>query len=151
MREAEQLTPASSKRKKCLPYTPDFMASIRRQLCLDQPFDAVVWACLTVCFYAAARVSKLTVPWLASFNPARHITPTNLHIEVNKDGLEANILHIPHTKAMPIEGENIFWSQQNGPTNPYKALDIHFRINNPSSHNHLFSYIFKGSRCPLIK
>jgi hypothetical protein len=42
MKGAERPTPVSSKRKKCLLYTPAFMASVRIQLCLDQPFDAAV-------------------------------------------------------------------------------------------------------------
>ena len=151
MKGAERLAPASSKRKKCLPYTLVFMASIRLQLCLDQPLDAAVWACLTTCFYAAARVGELTVPRLTSFDPAYHITPSNLRTEINRDSLEATVLHIPHTKAAPMEGEDIFWSRQNGPTDPYEAMDIHFRVNRPSSRDHLFSYTLKGARRPLTK
>ena len=151
MKGAKRLALASSKKKKCLPYTPVFMASICLQLCLDQPFDAAVWACLTTCFYAAARVGELTVPQLTSFDPAYHITPSNLQTEINWDNLEATVLHIPHTKAAPIEGEDIFWSWQNGPIDPYKAMDIHFWVNRPSSHDHLFLYTLKGAHRPLTK
>jgi hypothetical protein len=74
MKGAERLTPASSKKKKCLSYTLAFMASVCIQLCLNQPFDVAVWACLATCFYAAARVGELTVPWLNSFNSSHHVT-----------------------------------------------------------------------------
>jgi hypothetical protein len=127
------------------------MAALHHQLCLDQPFDAAVWACLTICFYAAAQVGELTVPCLASFNPSHHITAANLHIELNKDGLKPNVLHISHTKAAPMEGEDIFWSMQNGPTDPYEAMDTNFQVNKPPSHSYLFSYVLKGSCRPLIK
>jgi hypothetical protein len=151
LRGAKQLTLPSSKRKKCLPYTPDFMAALCHQLCLGQSFDAAVWACLTICFYAAAHVGELTILHLASFNPSCHVTPANLRIELNKDGLEANVLHIPHIKAAPMEGEDIFWSRQNSPTDPYEAMDTHFQVNKSPSHSHLFTYVLKGLRQPLTK
>src|ERR1700678_2017377 len=37
------------------------------------------------------------------------------------------------------------------PWDPYKAMDIYFQVNRPSSHDHLFSYTLKGSRRPLTK
>jgi hypothetical protein len=123
-----------------MPYTPAFMAAIHTELSLNQPFNTVVWACLTVCFYAAARVGELTVPQLTSFDPSHHVTLSNLRREVNKDQLEATVLHIPQTKAAPMEGEDIFWSRQHGPTDPYEAMDLHFQVNKPSGNDHLFSY-----------
>lgn len=151
MKGAERMTPSSSRRKKRVPYTPDFLASLRLQLHLDQPFDAAVWACLTACFYAAARVGELTVPRITSFDPSHHVTPSNLRTETDRNHLEVTVLHVPHTKAAPIEGEDVFWCQQHGPTDPYEAMSIHFRVNNPSSHDHLFVYAHKGSRRPLTK
>jgi hypothetical protein len=101
------------------------MAAIRLQLCLDQPFDAAVWACLTICFYTVAWVGELTVPRLTSFNPSRHVIPFSLRKEVNWDNLKATVLHIPCTKAAPIKGEDVFWSREHGPTDPYEAMEIH--------------------------
>jgi hypothetical protein len=151
LRGAEQLALASSKRKKQLPYTPDFMVSVCSQLCLDQPFNVAVWACLTTCFYAAARVGKLTVPRLTSFNPSLHIILSNLRRELNQDSLEATMLHVPFTKAAPVKGEDIFWSKQHSPTDPYEAMENDLWLNKPSSCDPLFSYILKGSCCPLTK
>src|ERR1700678_2921061 len=39
----------------------------------------------------------------------------------------------------------------NTTTDPYEAVNIHFQINRPSSHDHLFSYTLKGFRRPLTK
>ena len=50
LRATKRLTPSSSKRKKRQPYTPDFIAKLRLQLVLNDPFDAAVFACLTTCF-----------------------------------------------------------------------------------------------------
>ena len=74
---ANCLALASSRRKKCLPYTPECMTAIRSKLHVGHPFDAAVWACLTTCFYAAAHVGKFTVPQLSSFNPSFHVTTFN--------------------------------------------------------------------------
>ena len=151
LKGAERLTPESSKRKKRQPYTPEFMSAIRQQLNLADPFDAAVFACLTTCFYAAARVGELTVPQLGTFNITHHVTPVDLHTENNLNGTKVTVLHIPKTKAAPIEGEDIFWSRQHGPTDPYTALNNHRLINNPSNSDHLFAYLHKGHLQPLTK
>ena len=58
LRAADKLTPASSKRKKRQPYTPDFIATIKANLDLEKPLDAAIYACLTTCFYASARLGE---------------------------------------------------------------------------------------------
>ena len=151
LKGAERLTPPSSRRKKRLPYTPEFIAKLRLQLNLDDPFDAAVFACLTTCFYAAARVGEFLVPRLNAFSPSCHVTVANLHIDCNADGLEVTVLHIPQTKAAPLEGEDVFWSFHPGPTNPYDALKNHRQVNCPSEDAHLFAYRHKGQLRPLTK
>jgi hypothetical protein len=44
-----------------------------------------------------------------------------------------------------------FSGVDNGPTDPYEAMDTRLQVNSPSSHDHLFSYTLKGSRRPLTK
>ena len=60
------------------------MSAICQQLNLTDPFDAAVFTCLTMCFYAAARVGELTVPRLGTFNITHHVTPVDLHTENNQ-------------------------------------------------------------------
>ena len=151
LRGAERLAPPSSKRKKRQPYTPEFMAKLREHLALEDPFDAAVFACLTTCFYAAARLGEFVVPRLDAFSPACHVTTANLRVDRNSDGLEVMVLHLPHTKSAPLEGEDVFWSSHPGPTDPYEALDNHRRINQPSESNHLFAYRHKNQLRPLTK
>jgi hypothetical protein len=74
LRAADKLTPGSSKRKKRQPYTPDFISTVRQQMDLNDPLDAAVFACLTTCFYASARLGEFTVRTLQSFNPNMHVT-----------------------------------------------------------------------------
>src|SRR5271156_3387095 len=71
LRAAERLTPSSSKRKKRQQYTPEFIAKLRSQLTLNDPFDAAVLACLTTCFHAAAHVGEFVVPHLDAFAPSQ--------------------------------------------------------------------------------
>ena len=74
LKGADRLAPPSSKRKKRQPYTPEFITSLRQHLRLDDSFDAAVFACLTTCFYAAARVGEFLVPRLDAFAPSLHVT-----------------------------------------------------------------------------
>lgn len=151
LKGADKLAPPLSKRKKRLPYTPHLICTIRSRLALDTPLDAAVFACLTTCFYAAARVGEFTVPRLDAFSPASHITPSNLRKDANRNGVEVTVLHIPRTKAAPIDGEDVYWARQHGLSDPYQALENHLLINNPPADHHLFAYRYKGSFKPLTK
>jgi hypothetical protein len=56
LRAADKLTPNVAKKKRRQPYTADFIVAVRQQLDLEVPLDAAVFACLTTCFYASARL-----------------------------------------------------------------------------------------------
>ena len=147
---AEKLTPASSKRKKRNPFTPDFMTTIRQHLALDSPLDAAVFACLTTCFYAAARLGEFTVRRLDAFDPALHITPANLSDSRSREGDVVTVLHIPVTKTS-TQGEDVYWAMQHGPTDPVAALEHHMHLNNPPPNGHLFAYKHAKGYRPLTK
>ena len=148
LRGAERLAPPSSKRKTRLPYTPDFITKLCSHLSLSDPFDAAVFACLATCFYAAARVGEFVVPRLDAFSPASHVTTANLRVDRNPDGLEVTVLHLPHTKAAPLEGEDMYWGSHPGPTDPYEALRNHLQVNNLPPNAHLFAYHHKNQFQP---
>lgn len=61
----------------------------------------MVFACLTTCFYAAGRVGEFTVKRLDVFDARKHITPANIREEVDRNGLQVTVLHIPCTKTSP--------------------------------------------------
>lgn len=151
LKGAERLTPPTSKRKKRMPYTPEGIAAIRQQLNLEDPFDAAVFACLTTCFYAAARLGEFLVPRLEAFKPEHHVTTENLRTERNHSNMEVTVLHVPRTKAAPLEGEDVFWSRQPGPSDPYEAMENHRRVNQPTATDHLFAYQHRGHTRPLTK
>ena len=94
---------------------------IGEQLDLTNPFDASVYACLTDGFYGVAHLGEFTV-----------------------NGMEVTVLHVPSTKAAPLEREDVYWSHQHGPTDPYEALANHRRVNNSGNTDHLFAYRHKG-------
>lgn len=105
---AKKLAPPHSKRKKCRPYTPDFIMAVKAHLTLSTPLNAVVFACLTTCFYAAAWLGEFTVPCLDAFNPTLHVTSKNLSKDQDRQGNELTILHLPCTK-VSVEGEDVHW------------------------------------------
>ena len=148
---AAKLAPNSSKHKARQPYTLDFIAKVGKKLDLCLPFNAAVYACLSVIFYSVARDSEVTVPWLNAFDPTKHVTPANLQMSSNQDRAEVAMLHIPHTKAAPLKGKDIYWSCHPSPTNPCDALVNHRQINRPGDSNHLFAHCHKGKLRPLTK
>ena len=151
LKGADRLASPSSKRKKRQPYTTVFIAKLCQQLNVDDSLDAAIFACLTTCFYAAARVGEFVVPQLDAFSPSSRVTTANLRVDRDSNGLEVTVLHIPSTKAAPSEGEDVFWSSHPGPTDPYAALENHLRVNCPTSSDHLFAYHHKEQLRPLTK
>ena len=151
LRAADKLTPGSSKRKKWQPYTPDFISAVRQQMDLNDPLNAAVFACLTTCFYASARLGEFTVRTLQSFNPNMHVTTRHLSYEQDRNNLKVTVLHLPRTKMAGNEGEDIYWASQEGDTNPTAALQNHLRVNQPSEASHLFSYLLWGVPFDIMK
>ena len=151
LRAADKLTPSSSKKKKRRPYTPGFIVAVRQQMNLEDPLDAAVFACLTTCFYATARLGEFTVRTLQTFNANTHITTRNLTYDQDRNGLKVTVLHLPRTKTAGNEGEDVYWASQEGDSDPTAALQNHFRVNQPSEASHLFAYQAKHARKPLTK
>ena len=151
LRAADKLTPLSSKRKMRLPYTPDFIAALKQQMNPNIPLDAAVFACLTTCFYASARLGEFTARTLQSFSPTTHVTTQNLSYDQDRNGHKVTVLHLPKTKMASSEGEDIYWASQEGDTDPTAALQNHLRVNQPSEGSHLFAYQVKHVRRPLTK
>jgi hypothetical protein len=60
--------PESSKHLKRLPFMPVYLNSIREQLDLDFPLDMAIFACLTMTFYAIARLGEFIVSSIKDFN-----------------------------------------------------------------------------------
>ena len=140
LRAAEKLTPLTSKKERRRPYTPDFIAALSQHLDHSNPLDAAVYACLTACFYASARLGEFTVRRLDGFDPKKHVTATCLSRNQDQNGLKVTVLHLPSTKAAQMEGEDVFWARQDGPTDPKAAMANHLVINRPPDDHHLFSY-----------
>ncbi|KIJ99194.1 hypothetical protein K443DRAFT_624764 [Laccaria amethystina LaAM-08-1] len=134
LRAAEKTTPATSRRKKRM----------------DKPRDAAVYSCLTTAFYATARLGEFTVPNLKAFDPNTHVKPSDVRIEVDRNGLRSTVFHIPKTKTSP-HGEDVSWSKQADGTDPEAALAHHMAINKPPADGHLFSYLKDSRFRPLTK
>ena len=130
---ADKLTPTTSKRAKHHPYTPEFISAIQHQLDLNKPLDTAVFACLTTCFYALARLGEFTVQTLSSFDPNVHVTTQNLLYDQDRNNLKVTVLHLPRTKSASIEGEDVYWASQNDDTDPTAALEHHLQVNQRST------------------
>lgn len=120
---ANKIMPSSS-RKKCRLYMPDFILAVWDHLNLDKPLNTTVFACLTTCFYASARLGKFTVQTIGCFSPNMHITPQNLSYDQDHNGFKV-VLHLLRTKLVGSKGEDVYWDSQDGDTDPTKALAQH--------------------------
>lgn len=140
LKGAEKAAPPLSKRKKRRPYTKDFMCAILRHLDVSTPLHAAVYACLTTTFWATARVGEFTVKNLTDFKATKHVKPSDVSTSTDMNGYETTEFFIPSTKAEPITGETISWSEQHGDTNPKVAFQNHLTINNPPQEGPLFAY-----------
>ena len=148
---ANKLMPSALKKKKRCPYTPDFILVVHSHLNLDKPLDAAVFACLTTCFYALARLGEFTMQTIHNFSPSTHVTTQNISYDQDRNGFRVTVLHLPRTKAAGNKGEDIYWASQEGGTDPSEALAQHLWVNQPAEASHLFTYKALHTRHLLTK
>jgi len=125
LRAAEKLTPSTSKKKPRHPYTPNFIEALQHHLDLNVSLDVAVYACLTTCFYASARLGEFAVCKLDGFNSSKSVSRKHLSYNQDQNNHKVTVVHIPKTKASPLSGEDVFWARQNGATDPDAALENH--------------------------
>ncbi|KAJ7124801.1 hypothetical protein C8R43DRAFT_1135482 [Mycena crocata] len=147
---AKRLTPATSKRKKRLPYTVELIVTILRHLDLAQPLHAAVYSCLTTTFWCAGRVGEFTIKTLPSFDPNKHVKPSDVVKVTDRNGLEMTEFGLPTTKSAP-QGEKVSWARQDGPADPEAALKNHLLVNDPPPDGPLFAYKDGRKHKPLTK
>lgn len=141
LRACSRTAPLASKKSKRDPWTPEIMERLHANLDLSSNhLHIAVYACLTTTFYAAARLGELTVPTLMDFDPAEHPRTSDIRQVQDRQGNSSTVIHIPSTKMAPILGEDIFWTEQAGVTDPKSALEKHLAFNCPPNDAHLFAY-----------
>lgn len=149
LKAASALTPASSKRKQRLPWTIEFIHAILDHLDKADPLHSAVEACLLTVFFTAARLGEFTVPTLKAFDASRHVKPSDVFTDTDRNGLKSTGFHLPMTKAGGPE--DVSFSAQTGRVDPESALQRHLTMNNPPADGPLFAYAFKGSHRHLTK
>ncbi|TFY59650.1 hypothetical protein EVJ58_g5647, partial [Rhodofomes roseus] len=139
LRGALRLTPATSQRKRRLPWTVEFLTAVAAELHRDTPLGAAVWACATVGFFSLARLGELTTKTLTGFDPELHATRKLVKQEADRNGLPVWTIKLPRSKSAAT-GESISFAAQDGIVDPEAALNAHFRINDPGADNAIFAY-----------
>ena len=144
------LAPPASRCPKQAPVTVGLMECICSKLDLSDPLDAAVASCLSTTFYSVARTGEFTVPTLTAFDPTQHVKPSDISVRRDRNDLEVTVFHLPKTKCA-TEGEDVFWSHQDGITDPKALLENHLQVNNPPANGHLFAYKHHRGFHPLTK
>ena len=124
------LAPPSSKRPKRSPLMIVTINSLAPKFDTSKPLDASVFSCLTTTFFAVARLGEFTVPTLKAFVPSQHVKPSDVRQVQDRHGLPVTVFGLPHTKTAK-DGEDVFWSAQEGAADPFAALANHLAVNNP--------------------
>ena len=149
LKAALNLTPPSSKRKQCQPWTVAFLDAILSKLDPNNPLHIGVNSCLTTTFYMMACLREFTLHTLRSFDPQIHISLSGIHESVDREGLKSTGFHLPNTKTGGPEV--VSWAAQHGRTDPRASLERHLQVNCPPQTGPLFPYCFKEGHRPLTK
>ena len=92
------------------------------------------------------------MPNLKAFNPAIHVKVSDVRRDVlDRNNIASTVINIPYTKVAREKGEDIFWVQQEGVTDPKDALDNHLRLNNPPLGAHLFTFKLQNMLRPMSR
>ena len=130
--------------------TVDIITSIATKMDFSKPLDVAVYACLTTSFYSAVLLGEFTLTSLKVFIPDQHIKPSDVRQDQDRNGLQVRVFKLPRTK-VSITGEDVFWSAQEGVTDPQAALANHFSVNNPPIDQPLFSWRHPNGLRPLTR
>jgi hypothetical protein len=133
-----------------LPLTVQTIVALATKFDLSKPLDAAVFSCLTTTFYSVARLGEFTLPSLKAFSSTEHVKPSDVHRDQDRHGLHVTIFKLPRTKTS-IDGEEVFWSLQQGISDPQAALANHLLVNNPPADQPLFSWKHPNGLRPLTK
>lgn len=131
--------PPTSKQTKRASVTVKLMEWIISSLDQTDPLDVAVTGCFSIIFYSVAHTEEFTLPTLNAFNPAWHVKLSDISKWKDHNNLEVTVFHIPKTKCT-LEGEDVFWSHQEGASDPNTTLNNHFKINDPPANGPLFAY-----------
>ncbi|KAI6010289.1 hypothetical protein EDC04DRAFT_2871261 [Pisolithus marmoratus] len=117
---AVKLTPLSAKHPQHAPFTPEIISLFRLHLQLNEPLDAAIFACM------------MTFQSTKTFCPSKHIMCTGF----------SERFDLPWTKmtTMSGKGESIQCAKQDGPADPFFALENHLVINPGQLSDHLFTW-----------
>jgi hypothetical protein len=135
---------------KRTPYTVEYITKVLEQLDSTNTFDVAVAACLTTCFWSAARVREFTTGDMKTFDPTTDTSVSNMGKDVDRKGNATTTFFIPRTKCA-VKGETVAWAVQNGPTDPHTALQRHIELNKPLPFSEpLFAHFYtpKGKKRP---
>ncbi|KAJ3710723.1 hypothetical protein C8R42DRAFT_596714 [Lentinula raphanica] len=136
----DRATPASSYRAKRHPVLPKHLRALHDSLSSGSGLDVCVAAAAKTMMYGQLRSGEVlpTNSDVARYNSssmplAQHLGP------VNESGSRS--LFLPSTKTSQRRGDEVLVPVQNGRTDPIRALQDHFAINNISNGDPLFSYL----------
>lgn len=142
VRAAKRAKGVNFTRDPKLPCTVDLLERLHANLDLSKNFDIAVFACATTALYCMARLGEFTPNTISTpFDPATHISIDRVEHDVqDAHGNRVTIFHLPWTKIAPA-GEDVFWAEQHGVSDPKAALARHLAANSPPPGHFLFSYI----------
>lgn len=125
-----KMVPPSSIRDKRPPVTIEHMLKLDEMLDLSIAFDAAMWACACVCFWACCRLGELLIPSPNLFNPRKHVSrAATISFKKIAGGPEYATFHIPWTKTTREVGADITVTGIPEPTDPVLTLRHHLQAN----------------------
>lgn len=143
--------------KTTIPKTPSLppkrAISIQMLECLalhlsNSAFDTAVLACACTAFWGLCRLGELLPSSLTTAETTLH-QPLPSHVNsLPKDEFQ---IHLPYTKIKREKGEDIFLSQQHGPSNPVSALQKQLNLRLTYPKHPLFSFTMDGVNHTLTK
>ncbi|TFK45707.1 hypothetical protein OE88DRAFT_1784038, partial [Heliocybe sulcata] len=145
-----KMVPSTSRRVKHPPVTTEHMWALWRGLDLGNSFDAAVWACACLAFWA---LGELTVPTRYSFDTRKHVRrDVVMAWRVSATGVRSLHLHIPWTKSTQTDGADISVTGRSD-LDPLHAMRQHLHTNTSvPGHAPLFAFeVSDGSWAPLVK
>jgi hypothetical protein len=138
---------APVKKAQRLPIRADLLGRMHAKLKHGDTFDIAWYACATTTFWCTSRPGEFTVPTLDGFQVGVHVSTLCIRERGGRDPI--TVFSLPWTKVGRSAGEDVFWAEQHGVSDPKAALRHHLTVNAPPSDGPLFAYRSGNCHKPL--
>jgi hypothetical protein len=138
LKGVENLTPESSRREERPPVTEEMINILEKELDLDEPKDAAVFAAACCAFWGQIRLGEMLSDTQSKYFVGR--IPMGADLGPTATAAGTRVLRLPWTKTKGERGDKAVLCRQRSKSDPVNAMENHLAVNTIPPDLPIFAY-----------